>query len=129
MKTENKRTTNRKQVSHLHVHDLTSLSSYSIIASKGHIVDASPTGMLVHVHRKDFKDKQLRSNLNLEPLHGHHVALYIPQMNLDIDGRIVRSKLATNGNFEVAIEFAKDIPLYWRECLIDLLPTPGEFED
>lgn len=50
-------------------------------------------------------------------------------MNLDLDGTVNRTLHKGRGNFEIAIEFSRDVPEYWRECLIDLLPAPGEMED
>ena len=47
-------------------------------------------------------------------------------MNLDLDGRVVRASHIGRGAFEIALEFSEDIPEYWRECLVDLLPEPGE---
>lgn len=128
MKAE-RRSDTRKIVEPIHVLDLTLMDSYSIIATQGMIVDASSTGFLIHVDRRDLGPEELRQNLTLEPLHSARVVLYVPQMNLDMDGTITRTKLVGHGYFEIAVDFSDDIPKYWRECLVDLLPTPGEFED
>lgn len=125
MKAE-RRATDRKVVDPIHILDLTHLEDYSIIGKQGLLVDASSSGFLLHIHRTDLQPENLRVHLTLEKLHGQHVALYIPQMNLDIDGTITRTRLVGEGYFEIAVDFSSDIPRYWRECLVDLLPWPGE---
>jgi hypothetical protein len=30
--------------------------------------------------------------------------------------------------FYVAIDYSEEAPEYWRECLMDLLPNPGELD-
>jgi hypothetical protein len=56
------------------------------------------------------------------------VVLFLPQMNLDLDGTVMRTKHIGKGQFELGIKFSDDVPEYWRECLIDLLPRPGELD-
>lgn len=121
-----KRTIDRKSVDSIHVSDITSLHSYQLIASEGYIVDASSRGFLMVITRKDIVPGDLRENLSLDSLLGSVLCLYLPQMNLDLDGKVVRAKHIGRGVFEVALEFSDDIPEYWRECLVDLLPEPGE---
>jgi glycine cleavage system aminomethyltransferase T len=50
-------------------------------------------------------------------------------MNIEISGRIARTKLLGKQGFEIGIDYAEDAPEYWRECLVDLLPAPGEFDE
>jgi hypothetical protein len=121
-----KRSATRKSVDSILVSDLTSLSSYSVLAKEGYIVDASTSGFLLVVSRKHLVQKELKQDLNMDKLVGQQVVLYLPQMNLDLDGRVTRTHHRGSGFFEVAIEFGPDVPKYWKECLIDLLPTPGE---
>ena len=123
------RAAERKNIDSINICDLTSLSNYQVIARLGSIVDASITGFLVLIQREDLVPKWLRSNLTLEELLGHQVVMYLPEMNLDLDGKIIRADHRGRGAFEVGIEFAADVPEYWRECLIDLLPYPGEMKE
>lgn len=116
----------RKLVDTIHVAELTSLSSYSVIAREGVIVDASQSGFLVKVDRKELVPQEYRDNLNLTNLVGHQVVMYLPQMNLDLDGTVTRADHIGKGHFEIAITFSPDTPEYWRGCLVDLLPAPGE---
>lgn len=119
----------RKVVDTIHVAELTSLSSYSVIAREGVIVDASQTGFLVKVDRTSLVPKEYRDNLSLTNLVGHQVVMYLPQMNLDLDGTITRADHIGKGRFEIAITFSADVPEYWRGYLVELLPAPGEIKE
>ena len=121
-----RRILNRKSVDSIHVEEITSLNSYSLIANEGYIVDASIKGFLMVVTRKDLVPKELKENLSIDSLVGKKLCLYLPQMNLDLDGKVVRTNHIGRGVFEIALEFSDEIPEYWRECLVDLLPAPGE---
>lgn len=116
----------RKVVDYIHVAELTSLSSYSVIAREGVIADASQSGFLLKIDRQQLVPKEFRENLTLEQLIGHQVVMYLPQMNLDLDGTITRASHVGRGTFEIAVKFSPDTPEYWRDCLVDLLPAPGE---
>jgi len=128
MKAE-RRIAERKSTEHIEVTELTSLLQYRVIARAAKIIDVSTSGMMMVLDRKDLVPKDLRDNLTLKELLGQHVVMYLPQMNLDLDGRIIRADHVGKGLFEIGLQFSEEVPLYWRECLIDLLPTPGEFED
>lgn len=116
----------RKVVDFIHVAELTSLTSYAVIAQEGVIVDASQSGFLLKVDRSKLVPKDFRENLTLESIVGHQVVMYLPQMNLDLDGKVTRASHVGKGQFEIAITFSPDVPEYWRDCLVDLLPAPGE---
>ncbi|PCI27156.1 hypothetical protein COB52_05280 [Candidatus Kaiserbacteria bacterium] len=122
------RDSNRKLLDPIHIESLTSLDQFSLLARTGRIVDASATGFLLQIDRKDFVPKVLRENLSIECIVNERVKLTITEMNLEIDGRIVRTKLVGKGIFEIAVDFSDSAPEYWRECLLDLLPNEGEFE-
>lgn len=119
----------RKSVDAIHVTEMTSLSNYKELAREGYIIDASINGFLMSVSRKNLIPPELKQNLSLDSLIGERVVLFLPQMNLDLDGKITRAHHTGKGFFEIAISFSDDIPEYWRECLIDLLPSPGELEE
>lgn len=121
-----RRVAERKSVDPIVVSDITSLSNYTVIAKTGCVVDASTRGFLLSIQRDDLLPEDLRQNLSLESLVGQQVVLYLPQMNLDLDGTVTRADHRGKGNFEIAIDFSHEVPEYWRECLIDLLPSPGE---
>ncbi len=123
-----RRVAERKSVDAVTVSDITSLSNYTVIAKYGSVVDASSSGFLLHIERGDLIPKELRQNLTLQELVGQQVVLYLPQMNLDLDGSITRADHKGKGTFEMAITFSPEVPEYWRECLVDLLPGPGEMD-
>ena len=125
MKSE-RRVAGRKEVEGILISDLTAITNYAVIAKAGRIVNASTSGFLLEINRKDLVPKSLRENLNLESLLGQHVALYLPQMNLDLDGSVTRATHMGQGRFVVGVDFSYEVPEYWRACLVDLLPTPGE---
>ena len=118
----------RKLLGAIHFANLTALDRFVLLARNGTIVDASASGFLLKVPRKELVPKVLKSNLTIECLVGERVMLQISEMNLEIDGIVTRTKLIGKGNFEIAIDFSEDAPPYWRECLIDLLPNIGELE-
>ena len=124
-----RRIASRKEVDFIQVNDLTSVHDYSVIAKSGQIINASTSGFLLELCREDLVPEELRSNLSLETTLGQQVVLYLPQMNLDLDGTISRATHKGNGVYEVAVEFSADVPEYWRACLIDLLPEEGELEE
>lgn len=123
-----RRFADRKLVDPVRVAELTSLSSYNVIAREGIIIDASPSGFLLKIERPHLVPEEYRKNLSLHDLIGDQVVMFLPQMNLDLDGTITRAHHTGRGTFEVAITFSQDIPEYWRDCLVDLLPAPGEFD-
>lgn len=128
MKAE-RRNSPRKEVSPLGISSLTSVDSAARIARAGSIIDASTTGILITVQRKDLIPKFLRNNLTLESLIGDSVLIHIDMMDLELSGKITRTKfLGRDGGFEIAIDYTEEAPLYWRECLVDLLPDPGEID-
>ncbi len=112
----------RKEITPLTLDGFASLENLSKLASFGEVVEASSTGILLHFRREDFISKQLRSNLNIDHLVGHSVYFTIHEMNLEISGVVARTKFLGKKGFHVAIDYSKDAPEYWRECLMDLLP-------
>lgn len=125
----NKRVAPRKQVNGLHVKNLTALDHFSVIARSALLVDISSSGMLLHVDRKALVPKSLRENLTLTSLEGEHIMLQIKEMDLEIDGKVTRTKMIGKGVFEVAVDFSAEAPEYWRECLVDLMPDNAEMEE
>lgn len=121
----NKRVSQRKIVEDVYFNELSDLETSLIIAKTGHIVDASSSGFLAVFHRDDA-DQSLKGSLSLDHLIGTKIALFLPQMEIDLDGIISRTKHIGKGFFEVGVTFSEDIPEYWRNCLKDLLPQPGE---
>ena len=129
MSEANRRIAHRRDISPLTVSYMSSLENFSKITRGGSIVEASTTGFLMKVTREDLVPQHLRKNLTLDPIVGTKVLIQLPQMNLEISGTIRRTKLLGKNGYEIGIDYSEDSPEYWRECLIDLLPLPGEFDD
>ncbi len=123
-----KRVSERIETSAVTVKNLTSLDHAEVVAKSAVLIDASPTGFLLHVSRTDLLAQFARDSLTLNELLGNKVILLLEQMNLELSGTIVRTKRINKGLFEVAIDYTDEAPDYWRECLIDLLPRPGELD-
>lgn len=124
----NRRISPRTEIAPLEVSSLSSLENLSKIARYGEIIEASTSGFLLIVKREDLIPSQLRKNLNIDQLVGTMVLIYLPQMNLEISGKIARTRLLGKKGYEIGIDYTSDAPEYWRECLFDLLPKPGELD-
>jgi hypothetical protein len=123
-----KRVSERIETSAVTVKNLTSLDHAEVIAKSAILIDASHTGFLLHVSRPDLLAKFARESLTLNEILGSKVILLLEQMNLELSGTVVRTKRINKSLFEVAIDYTDEAPDYWRECLIDLLPRPGELD-
>lgn len=121
------RTAPRKQMgpelAQLTIDSISSTESLQKLAKYGRIVEASASGILIKIKRDDFVAKELRTNLNIDQLVNKEVYFRIHEMDLEISGKIARTKFLGKGEFVVAIDYSSDSPEYWRECLMDLLPT------
>ncbi|MBK9324434.1 MAG: hypothetical protein IPM97_16045 [Bdellovibrionaceae bacterium] len=124
----NRRIAPRKETSPINVSYLTSLSDFTRIAKNCEIVEASATGLLILVKRDDILPPALRKTLSLDSLIGESIFMHLADMNLEISGTIARTQLLGKKGFHLAIDYSEDSPEYWRECLMDLLPAPGEIE-
>lgn len=101
-----------------------SLDNLEKLSKYGEIIEASATGILIKMNRTDFLNKELRSNLSIDHLIGKKVFFNIHEMNLEISGKIARTKyLGKDKGYIIAVDYSSDSPEYWRECLMDLLPT------
>lgn len=118
----------RKEVEPIKVSYMASLDDLAKIAKNCQIVEASATGLLLTVLRDDLIPQSLRGNLNLDCLLGNRVYLKLEPMNMEISGEIKRTKFLGKHGFHIAVDYSDDAPEYWRECLMDLLPKPGEFD-
>lgn len=112
-----------KEAAKLTVDALCSMENLEKLCKYAEIVEASATGILLKIDRKDFLNKDLRSNLNIDQLVGKEVFFNIHEMDLEISGRVARTKFIGKTGFLVAVDYSEDSPEYWRECLMDFLPT------
>lgn len=112
-----------KEVAKLTLDSLCSMENLEKLAKYGEIIEASATGILIKIDRKDFVSKDLRANLNIDQLIGKEVFFNIHEMDLEISGKIARTKFLGKKGFIIAVDYSSDSPEYWRECLMDFLPT------
>ncbi len=112
-----------KEVAKLTLDSLCSMENLEKLAKYGEIIEASATGILIKIDRQDFVSKDLRSNLNIDQLIGKEVFFNIHEMDLEISGKIARTKFLGKKGFIIAVDYSSDSPEYWRECLMDFLPT------
>lgn len=118
----------RKEVTPIHVEYLTSLDDFTKIARDLKIVEVSSNGILLECDREALIPVSLRKNLSLDVLIGDRVFLRLSDMNLEVSGVITRTQLSGKKGYLIAVDYSDDAPEYWRECLTDLLPIPGEID-
>lgn len=118
----------RKELTPLQVSSVSSLENLAKIARSGEVIEASISGILLMVRREDLVPTALRKNLNIDALVGDKILIHLPDLNLEIAGKVARTRFMGKEGFEIGIDYSDDAPEYWRECLVDLLPAPGEFE-
>lgn len=128
MKSSERRIAPREAVDPIQIRGFTSLDHMTLLSRAGAIVEASTTGFLLHIERKELVPKQFQKELSLDALLGDKIILMIDAMNLEIGGRIARTKRVTKDLFEIAIDYSDDAPEYWREILVDMLPRGRDYE-
>lgn len=119
----------RRRVEPLDVASISSLENLAKIARSGVLIEASVSGVLIRIKREDLVPLHLRRNLNIDSLVGQKVLLNLSQMNIEISGVIARTRLLGKQGYEIGVDYSDDSPEYWRECLFDLLPSPGELDE
>lgn len=118
------RSSPRKDIVPLTIDSFCSLDNLQKLIKHGEVLEASATGILLKFKRDDFVSKSLRGHLSLDQLVGQKVYFTIHEMDLEISGKVARTKfLGKNEGFLVAVDYSHDAPEYWRECLMDLLPS------
>lgn len=129
VKKQQRRISPRKETSPVQVAYIASMEDLAKIAKNCEIIEASASGLLLLIKRQDLVPTSLRGNLNLDALIGDRIYMRIEEMNLEVSGKVARTQFMGKKGFHVAIDYSEDAPEYWRECLMDLLPTPGEFDE
>ena len=117
----------RKILDPIHVKDIYGLDRMVSLARLGTLINASATGLLVKVRREDLSPEFFQHHLTPEVIEGETVGMTIVEMDLDIDGRVIRAYYTDEG-CEIAMDFRNNAPAYWREALVDLLPAEGEMD-
>jgi hypothetical protein len=118
----------RKLLDPIHISDMQATDRFMLLARYGTILNASAAGLLIEVKRGDLSPKMLEAKFPLHAIEGEFVTMKIAEMELEIDGRIVRVCHTEQEGVEIAVDFTENAPTYWRECLAELLPGLGEIE-
>ena len=124
----NLRKNGRKLLDPIHVIDIRLVTSNTALARYGTILNTSTAGLLIEVCPSDVSPEVLQNQLPLKRIEGESVVMTVDEMNLEIDGRVVRFCYNDQEMLEIAVDFSANAPAYWRECFADLLPSLGEFE-
>ncbi len=125
---QKERSAPRKTLAPVNVSYIASLSDFSKLTREAKIIQASATGLLILVHRNDLIAPKLRQNLSIDSLVGERIYIRLDDMNLELSGIVARTQFLGKDGFHIAINYADEAPEYWRECLMDLLPAPGELD-
>jgi hypothetical protein len=123
----NSRKNGRKLLDPIHVVDMRLANSNTALARYGTILNTSTAGLLIEVCPSDVSPEVLQNKLPLNRIEGESVVMTVDEMNLEIDGRVVRFCYNEQEMLEIAVDFSANAPAYWRECFADLLPSLGEF--
>jgi hypothetical protein len=118
----------RKLLDPIHVADIETTEQPMIIADHGTLLNASASGLLIHVNRRDLNPDLRSPNQSLTTIEGKDVIMKIVEMELKIDARVVRARAIDNTFCEIAVDFSDMASDYWRECLAELLPNVGEID-
>lgn len=116
----------RKEVSEIFVLNVKNLKTNEVLFSRAEVLDVSATGLLLQVKRDEIVALSLRSTLTMSLLHDVSVGFTIEVMDNYIEGSIKRTKPLGRGEFLIAVDFRDDAPSYWRESLVDLLPSKDD---
>ena len=120
----------RQEIEPLKIQSMSLLDNLTKVSRGGVIREASVSGFSIELTRENLVMRELRQNLSLDLLVGSTVLIYLPQMDMELSGKVARTKyLGKDKGFLLGIDYTADAPEYWRECLIDLLPKPGEIDE
>ena len=112
----------------IEIKSFTSLDHMTLVSRTGVLVEASSTGFLLNIKRSELVPKEFKNQLSLDALIGDRVMLRIDPMNLEMSGKVARTKRLTKDLFEIAIDYSDDAPEYWRELLVDMLPRGSDYD-
>ena len=94
----------------------------NLIAKKALISQVTPRGFDMVLNRHDLVPSHLKFNINLNSLCKKNISLYIPSMEIDLEGTVIKTNHLGRGVFKISTEFFKEFPKYWGECLSELWP-------
>ena len=86
------------------------------IAYKGFIKNISPSGCLLQFHRDQIQDPKARGSLNWSFLLGQKISFIISLMELEIRGKITRTRFVGEKTFEMVVTLVDEETETWRQC-------------
>lgn len=98
---QQKRLSPRKELARVVLSYIATVEDFAKLAGSGEILDASITGLLLQVKRQNLIPPSLRGNLNLDILIGTRIFMRIEDMNLEIQGKIARTKFIGKEGFNM----------------------------
>jgi len=101
---------------------ITLVNEENLIVKKALVSYMGLNGFNLTFNYRDLVAESLKFQLHLHSLWYKNIHVYIPDMEMELEGQVVRTQHLGNGNFEIKIFFFQEVPKYWRECLLDLWP-------
>ena len=97
--------------------DIVSLTRQETLSRHSHLAGVTEKGLTVHSDKKFFlvPEKELSTFLN------HPVELFLSQYEIPFYGIISKICSIRENLFEISVDFTENTPLYYRECVADLL--------
>jgi len=118
----------RKSIHPLELSRIVLGKNQSQLASGGTLIEVSETGFKFILDRKELKSTRFRGQLDLSNLVQETIWIHLDDLDLILEGTIMRTRFIGRGLFEIGVDYTHSAPEYWRECLVDLLPNPNEIE-
>ena len=97
--------------------DIVSLTRQETLSCHSHLASVTKKGLTVHSDKKFFlvPEKEISRFLN------HQVELFLSQYEIPFYGIITKICSIRENLFEISVDFTENTPLYYRECVADLL--------
>ena len=114
-----------KEIQKVKACSITFYNEENIIVKKAIISEVTTSGFKLILNYRNLVPDSLKFQLHLSKLWYKNIRVYIPDMEMDWEGKVIGTQHLGKGRFEVNIEFFQEVPHYWRECLFDLWPKPN----
>ncbi len=97
--------------------EILSLRTKELVSRQNFLSSATKRGLTVCIKKKSF----LIPEQDLPKILNHPVQLFLDQYEIAVYGVITKIRVIKEDLFEISIGFTKETPLYYRECVGDLL--------
>ena len=112
----------RQKIKGVKAASITLSNEENFIVKKAFIPQIKPTGFHLIFDYRDLLAESLKFQLHLHSLWYKNIHMYIPDMQIELEGTVVDTQHLGEGTFKLNIKFSKTTPQYWRECLSELWP-------